>query len=82
MKVEKQKLETPKQFEPFNLVISVETEEEARALYAIFNYGPNREVLRSGFASEMIDAIGEYSVKYDETIAQGVAYKHFYRAKE
>ena len=33
------------EFVPFDLILRVETREEAQALFAIFNYGPNRDLL-------------------------------------
>lgn len=80
MKVEKQKLETPKQFEPFNLILSVETEEEARALYAIFNYCKNSDLIKYSVAEKIRNVIGNYHIG-GGIIANNISYETFYHSK-
>jgi len=55
MKVTHEKVE---RFRPFTLNIVVEREEEAKALYAIFNYIPNANRLPNG-SREIREAIRE-----------------------
>lgn len=40
MKVETEKLNIKPKFEPFEIIITVESEEEMTAIYSIFNYSP------------------------------------------
>ena len=47
MKVTKQAVSIPRGFCPFDLTISVETRDEAQALYAIFNHTANHVLLPS-----------------------------------
>ena len=76
MKVSKRSVELD--FKPFEIRITVESAEEARALFAIFNHVRNTQLL--GGADEIRDAIGQqYRVarSYDK-IAMGVSYEKFY----
>ena len=81
MKVEKQKLESPKQFEPFNLILSVETEEEARALYAIFNFSRNSDLLGYVTAEKIRNKIGRSYHVGGGIIANKVGYESYYHSK-
>jgi len=73
-------------FRPFDITLTVESEEEARALYAVFNYSPNVDLLSFGACEPVRKAIGE---KYsylgadgaDNVIARGITYGTFYRHK-
>ena len=70
-------------WKPFDVVLTVESEEEAKALYAIFNYCPNEDILPEGGAKQVRDAIGG---RYGDPgggqlIARGVHYGEFYRSK-
>ena len=78
MKVEKEKLELD--FEPFNLIIAVETIEEAQALYAIFNLVKNNKLLGEASCSDIKSAIGcEHHVAVnDAIIANEVTYQEYY----
>jgi hypothetical protein len=66
-------------FEPFDIKITVETREEAQALYAIFNNCQNSDLLGSGV--EITNAIGkEYYVNdSDKVIARGITYRKYYK---
>ena len=78
MKVKK--VETKEKFTLFDLVFTITSKEEARAMYAIFNHGHNTRLLKD--SGEMVkDIIGrKYYVEYDnEEIANGVTYKEFYK---
>ena len=77
------KLQNICEFAPFDVILTVESEEEARALYAIFNYSPNVNLLPGGDGAVVREAIGE---KYGDLgpstlIAKGVYYREFYRGK-
>ena len=45
-------------FKPFDLIFKVESEEEARALYAIFNHRDNAELLGIDKAEQIKKIIG------------------------
>ncbi len=67
----------------FDVVLTVESEEEAKALYAIFNYYPNTKLLDDKFGESIRRVIG---FKYADLgpsslIAKGVCYGVFYRSK-
>ena len=70
-------------FPAFDVTFTVESEEEARALYAIFNYTSNVDLLPEDASAEIRKAIGEkYSdLGFDQLIARGVDYSNFYRRK-
>ena len=71
-------------FRPFDITLTVESEEEARALYAIFNYSPNVDLLPRESGGNIKKAIGEkYStLGTSQLIARGVCYGHFYHPKK
>lgn len=72
-------------FQPIVLEIVIESEEEARALYAIFNYSPNTELLYPNASSDIIECIGHgYSTSHNngEVISRGITYDQFYRSKK
>lgn len=64
-------------FDKFELQITVESAEEARALYAIFNHTDNVELLPAGSATQIRRAIGDdyYSI---DMIANGITHEQFY----
>ena len=71
-------------FRVFDVTLTIESEEEARALYAIFNYSLNRDILPGDAGEEIRKAIGR---KYgdlgpSQLIARGVHYQDFYRLKK
>ena len=70
-------------FRSFDVTLTIESEEEAKALYAIFNYCPNEDILPEGGAKQVRDAIGGRYGDLDggQLIARGVHYEEFYRSK-
>jgi hypothetical protein len=46
MKISSEKTTQEKPFIPFNLILTVESNEEAQALYCLFNYTPTCNYLR------------------------------------
>ena len=71
-------------FRAFDVTFTIESEAEARALYAIFNYSPNIDILPAGEDEDIREAIGH---KYGDLgdsqyIARGVYYGHFYCSKK
>ena len=71
-------------WKPFDVVLTVESEAEARALYAIFNYSPNVDILPNGTGEIVRKVMGE---RYRELgpgqlIARGVTHDKFYRSKK
>jgi len=78
-----QKIEGIHGFDPFDIIFTVENEEEARGLFAIFNYYPNVTVLPNGKGKEIRSIIGDNFGKLDNgEIANGVNYRTFYNAKK
>ena len=80
--------ETEQKFTPFEFTVKIETLEDARAWYAIFNYTPNTELLGiGGSQSSKIRAelcnktVGDvYCYNYgNEVIANGVTYEQYYK---
>ena len=71
-------------WKPFDVVLTVESEEEARALYAIFNYVPNIDMLPDGTGEIVRKAIGERygELGPDQLIARSVTYGKFYHGKK
>ena len=66
-------------FNSFDITITVESEAEAKALYAIFNHAPNRRLIGSQGAEGVKSTLGkEYYVPYGE-IANQVEYVEFYK---
>ena len=77
------KLQSICEFAPFDVTLTVESEEEAQALYAIFNYSPNLELFLDDAAGNVRHVIGDkFSDIPNGEIANGVDYDHFYRAKK
>lgn len=73
-----------KGFIPFDITLSVESEEEARALYAIFNYVPNLDLFPEGVGASIRDKIGgEFeALPCSGEIAGGITYSTFYNSKK
>ena len=71
-------------FPAFDITLTIESEEEARALYAIFNYIPNTDLFPDGVSLKIREKIGERfsNLGSGEVIAKGVTYDSFYRPKE
>ena len=68
-------------FTPFDLIFSVESREEAQALYAIFNYVPNLELLPIQQKLVVGEMLAEYANCHNNYIANNVTYYDFYRSK-
>ena len=70
-------------FHAFDVTLTIESEEEARALYAIFNYGPNTDLLPCEIGKIVREVIGgEYgNLAAGSVIAKGITYVTFYRYK-
>ena len=68
-----------KGFTSFTINITIESEEEARAMYAIFNHTGNTKLL-SGKAHLITNAIGSqyYVVRAGEIISNGITPEVFY----
>jgi len=76
-------------FTPFKFTVKVETLEEAKAWYAIFNYTPNTELLGIGGSQSiairvnLINKVGPNCNVYvdvgDQVIANGVTYNQYYK---
>lgn len=73
MKVQSDKTDA---FRAINLTIRIESAEEARALWAIFNHARNTALLPD-HAQSIKNAIGSEYATYGE-IAHGVTYDDFY----
>ena len=69
-------------FQPFRLSIEVQTEEEAKALYAIFNLLDNHVLLGENKAEKLKDAIGHGHYVEEGNIANGISYRKFYYGEE
>ena len=71
-------------WKPFDVTLTIESEEEARALYAIFNYCPNVDMLPNGTGEIVRKVIGESYIELgpDQLIARGVTRSKFYSGKK
>ena len=80
MKATRKELPEPRAFKPFVLEIEVETEEGARALYAIFNNTNNSALLKCGEAQSIKNTIGrEYYLLWNEIISNGITGGDYYK---
>ena len=70
-------------WKPFDVVLTIESEEEARALYAIFNYSHNVDILPEEAGDNIRKAIGKRygDLNGSQLIARGVHYGVFYKSK-
>ena len=69
-------------FKSFSIELEVQTEEEARALYAIFNHTRNIDLLPDDISKDIKEIIGDchYVGQSDcSVIANGINGKTFYR---
>ena len=68
------------EFTPVQMVVNIETLEDARAWYAIFNNGRNIRLLGETVSADKLEeAIGECCyVGHGDVIANGVTYSEFY----
>lgn len=77
------KISTPKKgsgFTPIHLDITIETEEEAKAIFAIFNYSPNTDLLPDWVSEKVTNILAPYEViGSDDEIANGIPYNDFYK---
>jgi hypothetical protein len=80
MKVEKIEQKPKEEFVPFNLKITIETKEDAQALYAIFNHGHNRQLFDIAVSENIKNIIGfdHFVGNDDDIISRGVCYKRYY----
>jgi hypothetical protein len=82
MKVEQKA--NKEEFAPIQILLTLESAEEARAIYAIFNHGPNSTLLGRNNAGDIKDVVGLGSYvgggsgNEDPVIANGVTYEKFY----
>jgi len=78
MKVKRE--DVKESFVPFDLVITIESEEEARAMYAIFNKTANDDLLGGSYGDYIKDLLGDkyYVDGLDEIIANDITYGQFY----
>lgn len=68
-----------KEFQEIELNIIIETQEEAQALYAIFNHGNNAELLGNQVTEKIRESIsGEYCVSKG-IIAHDIKAEDFYK---
>ena len=65
-------------FTPMQVVIDVETEEDAQAIYAMFNYFPFTKALGLGSGGMVRADIGEQYYVATGEIARGVTTREFY----
>ena len=84
MKAQRSFKDPPMNFRSFDIVLTVESVEEAQALYAIFNYVPNIALLPEGISTSIKKAIGEkFGISWkNHIIARGITYQNFYRSKK
>lgn len=76
------KISTPEEgdFKPIHLDITIETEEEAQAIFAIFNYTPNTNLLPECVSEKITNILAPYEViGSDDEIANGITYNDFYK---
>ena len=81
MKVTKQAVSVPRSFCPFDLTISVETQEEAQALHAIFNHTANHELLPLIARNLVKNILSDYYVTKG-FIANGITHDEYYRGQK
>jgi hypothetical protein len=69
-------------FKAIELTITIETEEEAQALYAIFNFTHNRKLLKEKDTNLLLDEIGKkfYIGEKNKIISNNIAYKDYYKS--
>ena len=81
MKVTTNKTEV---FNPIQLHITIETVDEARAMYAIFNKTDNTCLLPKDMQTEIKDKIGKdyYVSRSQDIIANDITYRQFYYPKD
>ena len=72
--------ETKQDFTPVQMVVNIETLEDAKLWYAIFNHGRNVRLLgKNDNADKLEEAVGECCYTgHGDVIANGVTYSEFY----
>jgi len=70
-------------FVPIILHLTIESEEEARAIYAIFNYAGNTDLFKYGQDEEVREELKDFSTTGpNNVISNGIIYRKFYRPKK
>jgi len=69
-------------FVPIILHLTIESEEEARAVYAIFNYSGNTDLFKHGQDEEVREELKDFSTRGNDMISNGITYRKFYRPKK
>ncbi len=67
------------EFLPFDLILSIESNEEAKAIYAIFSHTNNTKLLDNEFHYSITEALSEFDTKWKNVIAKGVTTDEFYK---
>lgn len=70
-------------FKPFDITLTVQTKEEAQALYAMFNCESANKVLHKNYVMSVKYTIGEefYISNPDAIIGNGVTYSEYYNLR-
>lgn len=73
-------LKNKPEFTPVQIVVNIETLEDAHAWYAIFNHNRNTCLLGENVSADKLEeAVGECCyVGHGDVIANGVTYSEFY----
>lgn len=83
MQANKSYVKINEQFKPFELVLRIQSQEEAQALYAMFNYVKSNAVLDIDSAMAIKKAIGEEFYigcrESNKVIGNGVTYGEYYK---
>ena len=68
------------EFTPVQMVVNIETLEDVKVWYAIFNHGRNNRLLgKNDYTDKLEKVVGECCyVGHGEVIAKGVTYSEFY----
>ena len=80
MKIQRNNIKRNDNFGPFNLVLTIESKEEAQALYAIFSYVPNIALMVNATAD--IRALLEKYRITNGVIANNITVGPFYKSKQ
>ena len=74
------RIDTKRTFPTFDITLTIESQEEARALYALFNKGIHQKMLGKPICENILAEIGNqfYVGTTTEVIANGVTYQNFY----
>lgn len=72
-------------FAPRTLHITIQSEEEGRALYAIFNHTHNTDLFRNGQDQKVRKELEDFDLSHndmEDVIANGIIYREFYYPKQ